>query len=59
VTRSEKTGKQKGCNFTIYWAYEPLGAKVTKVGLYHDVRTAEICSKLGVDRLTGFESADP
>jgi hypothetical protein len=29
-----------------------------KVSLYHDVKTTMICSKLGIDRLRGFQSAD-
>jgi hypothetical protein len=42
------------CATSPYWADEPLGANVMKVGIYHDVRTAVIDSKFGVDRSRVF-----
>jgi hypothetical protein len=47
------------CATSPYWAAEPLGAIVMKVGVKHDVRTAVIGSKVGVDRSRGFQSAEP
>jgi hypothetical protein len=59
VTRSEKNWGYTKCATSPIWAAEPLRAIVMKVGVLHDVRTVVICSKFGVDRSTGFESADP
>jgi hypothetical protein len=42
-----------------YWADESLGVNVMKVGSEHDVRAVVICSKFSIDRLRGFQSADP
>jgi hypothetical protein len=59
VTRSEKNLANKICATSSYWADEPLGATVLKVGLWHDVRTVVIYSQFGIDRSRGFQSADP
>jgi hypothetical protein len=42
------------CATSPYWADEPIGANVMKVGTYHDVRMVVIDSKFGVDRSRGF-----
>jgi hypothetical protein len=55
----KKNWGYRKCGTSLYWADEPLGAIVMKVGIEHDARTVVIHSKFGVDRSRGFQSADP
>jgi hypothetical protein len=59
MTRNEKKLANRICATSPQWADEPLGAIVMKVGLWHDIRTVLIGSKFGIDRSSGFQSADP
>jgi hypothetical protein len=57
VTSEKKANKT--CATLPYWADEPHGAIIMGVGLWHDVRMIVICSRFGIDRSRGFQSADP